>query len=59
VPGSDPDRAAMLLRPVAALRLAAVYVHFLANIEPSEYPYHADDPARYFSKAVELAASEL
>jgi hypothetical protein len=57
LPGCDPERAVELLRPVAALRLAAVYVHFLANIEPSEYPYHADDPARYIAKATELAAA--
>ena len=43
VPGSDPLRAVELLRPVAALRLAAVYAHFLANIEPTEHPYHVDD----------------
>ncbi|SBT54861.1 phosphotransferase family protein [Micromonospora narathiwatensis] len=43
VPGSDPERAVDLLRPVAPLRLAAVYAMFLANIEPSEHPYHAND----------------
>lgn len=43
VPGCDPDTAMRLLRPVAALRAAAVYANFLANIEPSEQPYHADD----------------
>jgi hypothetical protein len=58
VPGCEPERAVQLLRPVAALRLAAVYVHFLANIEPSEYPYHADDPAVYVGRAVEMAAEE-
>jgi aminoglycoside phosphotransferase (APT) family kinase protein len=58
VPGCDPERAVELLRPVAALRLAAVYVHFLANIEPSEYPYHADDPAVYIARAIEFAGAE-
>ncbi|MET7468764.1 phosphotransferase family protein [Micromonospora sp. NPDC005686] len=43
VPGSDPHRAVDLLRPVAPLRLAAVYAMFLAAIEPSEYPYHVHD----------------
>ncbi|NMO51349.1 phosphotransferase [Actinoplanes sp. TBRC 11911] len=53
VPGSDPHRAVRLLRPVAALREAAVYAAFLDAIEPSEWPYHADDiPA-----ALERAAS--
>ncbi|MEU8260397.1 aminoglycoside phosphotransferase family protein [Micromonospora sp. NPDC048999] len=43
LPGSDPERAVDLLRPVAPLRLAAVYAMFLAGIEPSEHPYHAAD----------------
>ncbi|SCG40254.1 phosphotransferase family protein [Micromonospora inositola] len=43
VPGSDPERAVALLRPIAPLRLAAVYAMFLAGIEPSEHPYHAGD----------------
>jgi hypothetical protein len=47
VPGCDPERAVDLLGPVAAVRNAAVYAAFLAQIEPSEYPYHADDPAHW------------
>ena len=43
VPGCDPERAVALLRPVAPLRMAAVYALFLAGIEPSEHPYHAGD----------------
>jgi hypothetical protein len=43
VPGSDPLRAVELVRPVAALRSATVYANFLANIEPTERPYHAGD----------------
>ncbi|GIF50610.1 phosphotransferase family enzyme [Asanoa ferruginea] len=43
VPGCDPDGAITALRPVAALRSAAVYAEFLANIEESEHPYHAAD----------------
>ncbi len=35
VPGCDPEAAVAALRPVAALRSAAVYAEFLANIEPS------------------------
>jgi hypothetical protein len=41
--GSDPLRALELLRPLHALRGAVVYADFLDNIEPSEFPYHADD----------------
>ncbi|GAA4570077.1 hypothetical protein GCM10023176_27940 [Micromonospora coerulea] len=41
--GCDPERAVTLLRPLAPLRLAAVYAMFLAGIEPSEHPYHAGD----------------
>ena len=43
VPGCDPDRALALLRPVVALRSAAIYADFLAGIEPSEHPYHKPD----------------
>ncbi|MFJ6195382.1 phosphotransferase family protein [Micromonospora sp. NPDC092111] len=43
VPGCRPERAVALLRPVAWLRMAAVYATFLAGIEPSERVYHADD----------------
>jgi Ser/Thr protein kinase RdoA (MazF antagonist) len=42
-PGSSPERAVELLRPVAALRAAAVYADFLASIERSEWPYHDAD----------------
>jgi aminoglycoside phosphotransferase (APT) family kinase protein len=42
-PGCDPERAVDLMRPVAALCAAAAYAGFLARIEPSEWPYHADD----------------
>ncbi|MBA2315026.1 MAG: aminoglycoside phosphotransferase family protein, partial [Chloroflexi bacterium] len=55
VPGSDPDRAATLLAPVAAARQAHIYRKFLDNIEPSEHPYHAADPADWLRRAAELA----
>ncbi|MFF5078957.1 phosphotransferase family protein [Actinoplanes sp. NPDC000266] len=41
--GADPRRAIELLRPLAPLRSAVVYAGFLDNIEPSEFPYHAED----------------
>jgi hypothetical protein len=52
VPGCDPHRAVDLLRPVAALRNAYVYAHFLANIEPAEHVYHAADVPYWLSQAV-------
>ncbi|MFC7480061.1 phosphotransferase family protein [Luedemannella flava] len=54
VPGSDPRTSVELLRPVEALRLAAVYADFLAGIEPDEHPYHADDVGRWLTRAAEL-----
>jgi Phosphotransferase enzyme family len=51
VPGCDPVREAELLRPIAALRNAAVYANFLANIEPSEHPYHAADVPLWMAEA--------
>jgi hypothetical protein len=51
VAGCDPVREAALLRPIAALRNAAVYTHFLANIEPSEHPYHAADVPLWLAEA--------
>ncbi|MGA4686852.1 aminoglycoside phosphotransferase family protein [Micromonospora sp. AB353] len=51
VPGSDPRRAVDLLRPVAPLRLAAVYAMFLAAIEPGEHPYHVHDVPAALARA--------
>ncbi|WP_433295232.1 phosphotransferase family protein [Actinoplanes sp. CA-030573] len=51
-PGSDPMRAVELLRPVAQLRAAATYAAFIAAIEPSEWPYHADDIPACLTAAV-------
>ncbi|WFE64179.1 aminoglycoside phosphotransferase family protein [Micromonospora sp. WMMD714] len=54
VPGCRPERAVALLRPVAWLRMAAVYAMFLAGIEPSERIYHAKDvPANLARAAAE------
>lgn len=54
VPGCDPQREAQLLRPVAALRNAAVYAHFLEHIEPTEHPYHAADLPFWLAEAEKL-----
>ncbi|MGR6317485.1 aminoglycoside phosphotransferase family protein [Micromonospora soli] len=56
VPGSDPRRAVNLLRPVAPLRMAAVYAMFLAGIEPSEHPYHVNDVPACLKQAAAAAA---
>ncbi|SCF41700.1 Phosphotransferase enzyme family protein [Micromonospora purpureochromogenes] len=53
-PGCEPERAVELLRPVAALRSAAVYAAFLAGIEPSERVYHDADVPHWLSQAVTL-----
>jgi len=45
---------ARLLRPVAALRNAAAYAHFLANIEPVEHRYHAADVGAWLAVAESL-----
>jgi hypothetical protein len=52
VPGSDPARAAELMRPVAQLRSAVIYHDFLAAIEPSERVYHAVDVPGALEEAV-------
>ncbi|HEY1920564.1 MAG TPA: aminoglycoside phosphotransferase family protein [Streptosporangiaceae bacterium] len=56
VPGSDPERAWRLLRPLAALRFAVVYQRFLDHIEPSERIYHEQDVLPALRAAAELAA---
>jgi hypothetical protein len=56
VPGCDPLGAIEALRPVAAARMAMVYADFLANIEPSEHPYHSQDVDIWLAKARELVA---
>ncbi|MEV0394788.1 phosphotransferase family protein [Polymorphospora rubra] len=55
MPGCDPVRALDLLRPVAALRMAAVYADFLARIEPAEHPFHTGDVPHYLALAAEAA----
>ena len=53
--GRDPDRAAALLAPVAALRQALIYRTFLDGIEPAERVYHANDPGTWLRRAAELS----
>lgn len=54
VPSSDPERAAVLLAPIAAARQAVIYRMFLDNIEPSEHVYHALDPPLWLRRTAEL-----
>jgi hypothetical protein len=58
LPGSDPDSASRLLRPVAAARQALIYQAFLDGIEPSEHPYHAADPADWLHRTAELLRND-
>jgi hypothetical protein len=55
VPGCEPERAASLLEPVAALRQAVIYQSFLDGIEPAERVYHASDPALWLQRAADCA----
>jgi hypothetical protein len=55
VPGSDPRRAAALVAPLAAARQAVIYQRFLDGIEPSEHPYHRDDPVLWLGTAAVAA----
>ncbi|WP_432832350.1 phosphotransferase family protein [Dactylosporangium sp. CA-092794] len=51
-PGCDPEAAVELVRPVAPLVDAVLYAGFVHNIEPSEWPYHAEDVPTCLSEAV-------
>jgi hypothetical protein len=57
VPGSEPRRAAELMRPMTMLWGAETYARFLADIEPAEHPYHAADVPEHLTAAVEAARS--
>ncbi|MEQ4209606.1 aminoglycoside phosphotransferase family protein [Actinopolymorpha sp. B9G3] len=54
-PGCDPARALQLMLPVVDLLYAVVYTGFLDQIEPSEWPYHRDDPPDCLRSAVRRA----
>jgi hypothetical protein len=56
LPGTDPARAAELIRPMTALCKALVYRNFLDHIEPSEHHYHAIDVPDWLNEAVRRAA---
>jgi hypothetical protein len=50
-PGSDPERAVELLRPVLPLLAAVVYARFCAAIEPDERVYHRQDVVAMLRRA--------
>jgi Ser/Thr protein kinase RdoA (MazF antagonist) len=54
MPGCDPERATLLLAPVAAARQAVTYRQFLDRIEPAEHAYHRADPATWLERAADL-----
>lgn len=57
VPDSDPARALAVAEPLAHLAYAVRYQEFLDGIEPSERPYHEDDPVSSIRQAVRCAAA--
>jgi hypothetical protein len=58
VPGCDPQTALALIRPVYELYYASIYADFLAGIEPSEHPYHADDVPAGLARATAAIPQE-
>jgi hypothetical protein len=57
-PGSDPGRARQVLASVSAARQAAIYRRFLDRIEPSEHPYHREDPATWLRRTACLVRGD-
>ena len=57
-PGSDPDRAARLLAPMAAARQAVIYQRFLDQIEASEQVYHRADVPDWLMRTAEILRAE-
>ena len=55
VPGCDAERAAGLLAPVAAGRMALIYQTFVDNIEPVERRHHDADVLDWLSRTAGLA----
>jgi hypothetical protein len=58
VPGCQPEQAVALLGPIAELYYASIYADLLANIEPSERPYHVDDVPEHVARAAQLLNGE-
>jgi hypothetical protein len=56
LPKADLQEAWRLVEPIAAGRLAALYLRFLDQVEPSERVYHRDDPLFWLGKMANLPA---
>ena len=59
LPNANPHSAWDLLKPIAAARGAVIYQNFLDNIEPSEHPYHRNDPRDALRRAATLLRDAL
>jgi aminoglycoside phosphotransferase (APT) family kinase protein len=53
-PGSDPERAVELLRPLVPLHHAALFADWLPQIEATERPYHALDVGACLAHAEQI-----
>lgn len=58
LPACEPERALELLRPVSALRQAALFAYICSQIEPTERPYHESDVPRCLALAAALWRNE-
>ncbi|HEX3005481.1 MAG TPA: phosphotransferase [Angustibacter sp.] len=56
VPQADVERAAQLVRPLAALRQALIYQGFVDRIEPDERIYHRADVPHWLGEALAEAS---
>jgi Ser/Thr protein kinase RdoA (MazF antagonist) len=56
-PRADVVRAAGLLAPIASLRQALIYQHFLDHIEDAEHPYHRADVPDWLERTAALLSS--
>lgn len=57
IPGCQVEHAWALVAPLAAARRAVIYRRFLDNIEPSEHPYHRDDPRIWLEQVATLVGT--
>jgi hypothetical protein len=53
-PGAEVERAAQLLAPIASVRQALIYQHFLDHIEPAEHAYHRADVPHWLGRTAAL-----
>ena len=58
LPEADPERAAVLLAPVAAARQAVIYQRFVDGIEPVERRHHDADGREWLERCAALVEDE-